>query len=624
MLHESSFDQMAQSARNLRFHHLIEARAERNPASVAIVAPNRTPLTFRALSRQIDETIRRLHAMGICRGDRVAIVLPNGPEMLVAFIAVAAMATSAPLNPAYLTSEFEFYLSDLKAKALITQPDLNSSAVATAQAHGIPVIELSPVREAPSGTFTLNGNVGSSASSRDLAQADDTALVLHTSGTTSRPKIVPLSHRNICASALNIGTALQLKASDRCLNVMPLFHVHGLVSAALSSLAAGASVVCAPGFYAPLFFDWLAEFRPTWYTAVPTIYQAILARALANRETIALSRLRLIRSASAALPPQVMTELEEVFNAPVIEAYGMTEAAHQMTSNPLPPRERKKGSVGVAAGPEVAIMDDRGDLLPPGEAGEIVIRGSNVMQGYEDNSAANNHAFVKGWFRTGDQGYMDPDGYLYIKGRLKEIINRGGEKISPREIDEVLMDHPCVAQAVAFAAPHATLGEEVMAAVVLHNKGSITEKELREFAATRLAYFKVPRQVILLDEIPKGPTGKLQRIGLAEKLCVSVPEESKIEAARNFIAPRNSFEEMLAKLFAQTLGLERVSIYDDFFQLGGDSILATLLASRVREAMHVDLSIASIFETTTVAGLALVIETALMESDEIHSAENSS
>jgi acyl-CoA synthetase (AMP-forming)/AMP-acid ligase II len=358
----------------------------------------------------------------------------------------------------------------------------------------------------------VDGNQGG------IADRDDTALVLHTSGTTSRPKIVPLSQHNICSSAANIAKSIGLTADDRCLNIMPLFHIHGLIAAVLSSLHAGASICCTPGFNALQFFDLLQKIEPTWYTAVPTMHQAILGRAGRNRDIADAAHLRLIRSSSASLPPAVMEKLEATFGSPVIEAYGMTEAAHQMASNPMPPTERKPGSVGVAAGPEIAIMNDAGALLTDGEIGEIVIRGANVTAGYRNNEEANSTAFTDGWFRTGDQGRFDADGYLSLTGRLKEIINRGGEKISPREVDEVLLDHPAVAQVVTFSVPHEKLGEDVAAAVVLEEGASAGEQEIRQFAAKRLADFKVPRKVIFLDEIPKGATGKLQRIGLAEKL----------------------------------------------------------------------------------------------------------
>jgi acyl-CoA synthetase (AMP-forming)/AMP-acid ligase II len=334
--------------------------------------------------------------------------------------------------------------------------------------------------------------------------------------------MVPLSHRNLLASALSVASSLGLGSDDRCLSIMPLFHIHGLVAAVLASLAAGSQVLCTPGFNALRFFGWLEKTRPTWYTAVPTMHQTILARASRNAEVIRHSRLRFVRSSSASLPPQVMADLETTFSAPVLEAYGMTEAAHQMASNPLPPRERKPGAVGPAAGPEIAIMTASGEPLATGEIGEVVIRGENVTAGYLDNPEANAEAFFGDWFRTGDQGLLDEDGYLRLTGRLKEIINRGGEKISPREVDEVLLDHPEVVQAVTFALPHPTLGEEVAAAVILVEGSEASEKEIRQFARQQLADFKVPRRLIFLDEIPKGPTGKLQRIGLAEKLGLSL------------------------------------------------------------------------------------------------------
>jgi oxalate---CoA ligase len=295
-----------------------------------------------------------------------------------------------------------------------------------------------------------------------------------------------------------------------------------LIAATLSSVAAGAAVVCTPGFNALKFFGWMEETNPTWYTAVPTMHQAILTRAERNREIIKKGRLRLIRSSSASLPPQVMEALEETFHVPVIESYGMTEASHQMASNPLPPRQRFSGCVGIAAGPDVAIMDEAGALLATGSLGEIVIRGRNVTQGYEANPDANAKAFTNGWFRTGDQGVIDEGGYLRLTGRLKELINRGGEKISPLEVDTVIMDHPAVAQVVTFAVPHDKLGEDVAAAVVLHEGAACDERELRSFVSARIADFKVPRKIIFLTEIPKGATGKLQRIGLAEKLGMTV------------------------------------------------------------------------------------------------------
>lgn len=485
----------------------------------AILAPGRPALDYAALRAMLPQVTGALRARGIGPEDRVAIVLPNGPEAATAFLALACAAATAPLNPAYREEELDFYLDDLKAKAVLVGPEEDGPVVRVAERRGMEILRLGAAEDGPAGLLRLAGGTPVAPS----PDPDATALFLHTSGTTSRPKLVPLSHANLVASARHIGRTLALGPADRCLNIMPLFHIHGLVAAVLASLAAGGSVFCTPGFNALRFFAWLEEARPTWYTAVPTMHQAILARAERNPEAVARSGLRLIRSSSASLPPQVMRALETTFRCPVIESYGMTEASHQMTSNPLPPAVRKPGSVGLPAGPLVRIADPLAPVLRgPGETGEVVISGPNVTKGYEANPEANAKAFFEAegrhWFRTGDEGFFDEDGYLRLTGRLKEIINRGGEKVSPLEVDEVLMDHPAVAQCVTFAIPHEKLGEEVGAAVVLREGMSATEQEIRAFAAERLADFKVPRKVVILPEIPKGATGKLQRIGLAQRL----------------------------------------------------------------------------------------------------------
>ncbi|MGF7161703.1 acyl-CoA synthetase (AMP-forming)/AMP-acid ligase II [Rhodoligotrophos appendicifer] len=491
-------------------------------ADIAIGAPDRQRLTYGGLRGLVSSVGADLAGLGLKAGDRVAMVIPNGPMAATSFVAVAAYACAAPLNPAYREEEFEFYINDLRAKILLVPEGFSTPARAVADRLGVPIVELLEDRDGPAGAFAIrhDGAKGKATA----ASAGDEALVLHTSGTTSRPKIVPLTGANLTASAAHIAETLTLTPADRCLNIMPLFHIHGLIAAVLSSLRAGASVYCTPGFDALKIFRWFADIEPTWYTAVPTMHQAILSRAPRNRDVIEGLQLRFIRSSSSSLPPTVMTELEDVFGCPVIEAYGMTEAAHQMASNPLPPRLRHPGCVGIAAGPELAILGAGGALLGAGQEGEIVIRGPNVTAGYENNPKANAEGFADvgdggdRWFRTGDQGILDDAGYLRITGRIKEIINRGGEKIAPREVDEVIMDHPAVAQAVTFAVPHAKLGEEVGAAVVLREGLTATPQEIRDFVSKRLADFKVPRQVLVVPEIPKGATGKLQRIGLAEKL----------------------------------------------------------------------------------------------------------
>ncbi|MFD0980605.1 acyl--CoA ligase [Tropicimonas aquimaris] len=491
----------------------------------ALGAEGRAWLSYAGLAAQVAETRAALHAAGIGRGDRVAIVLPNGPEMASAFITVAQVATTAPLNPAYREEEFEFYLGDLDARALIVADGYDGPAIAAARKFGLRLLRLAVEPGAPAGAYRLKNEGGGIAGTPDTAapEAGDVALILHTSGTTSRPKIVPLLQSNVAASAGNVARSLDLTAGDRCMNVMPLFHIHGLIAAVTATLSSGGSIWCSQGFTALRFFAELKASGATWYTAVPTMHQAILARAGRNEEIIREAGLRFLRSSSASLPAPVMRALEETFGAPVIEAYGMTEAAHQMACNPLGRGAQKPGSVGVPAGPEVRLADEAEDrLIGSAETGEVVISGPNVTPGYESNPEANAKSFFEAegrrWFRTGDQGTFDGDGYLSLTGRLKEIINRGGEKISPLEIDTVLLEHPDVAQAVTFSIPHPKLGEEIGAAVVIREGAEADARGIRDYASGRLADFKVPRQIVVLDEIPKGATGKIQRIGLAEKL----------------------------------------------------------------------------------------------------------
>lgn len=595
---------LPESSECIDLHWLLEKLTQRTPNAIALVAPEgRLPLTFHRLHRHIVETSKTLNEIGVGRGDRVAMVLPSGPEMTTASLAVMACAISAPLNPAMRAEEFDFYLSDLNPKTLLIQAGSDSPARAVAQARNISVIELLPIHEEPSGIFTLTGSKLCSRLGGGFALSDDVTLMLHTSGTTRYPKLVPLTHRNIWTSAHNIRKMLELTQHDRCLNIMPLYHIHGL-SAVFSSLVAGASVVCTPAFDSRCFFEWLEDFHPSWYTAVPTLHQAVLTEAAVHSKRIANCPLRFIRSASSALPLPVMAELECVFHVPVIESYGMTEAAPQITSNPLPPRQRKPGSVGLPAGPEVAVMDGHGTLLSSGQTGEVVIRGTNVIQEYEDNSEANKEGFINGWFRTGDLGYLDMEGYLFLKGRLKELINRGGEKILPQEVEELLLEHPAVAQAVIFAIPHATLGEDVAAAVVLRQGVSATPDEIRKFASARLAHFKIPSRVRIVTEIPQSTTGKFQRLDLAEKLGLGEGDRAA------YTASCTPIEKMLVQIWEEVLEVDHIGIHDNFFELGGESIRISKIINRLQQTPGVDLPIRSVFDSPTVAGLAKLVELA--------------
>ena len=491
--------------------------------AAAIRSPDHPAITFAELRATAAALADSLRARGIAQSDAIAILLPNGPEMAVTFLGTTLAAIAAPLNPAYKQEELDFYLGDLNAKAVIVMEGESGPILPAATARHIPVITLvaSPLQftSPPPNPKSLVPNPSST-----LPDPQALALILHTSGTTSRPKQVPLTHANLTASARAIAAVLQLSPEDTGLNLMPLFHIHGLIASLLAPLSAGGAVICTPGFNALKVMGWLQTEKPTWYSAVPTMHQAILERAQRQPDAARAAGLRFIRSSSASLPPQVFAALKDCFGCPVIEAYGMTEASHQMTSNPLTVGLQKPGSVGLPAGPEVRVASPEDRLLAIGLEGEIVIRGSSVTGGYVSNPKANAEAFFDAgdgggpWFRTGDLGVFDAEGYLTISGRLKELINRGGEKIAPREVDEVLLDHPAVEQAVTFALPHAKLGEDVAAAIVLKDGAVATEEALRTYAAGRLAAFKVPRRIVILPEIPKGATGKLQRIGLAQKL----------------------------------------------------------------------------------------------------------
>ena len=456
---------------------------------------------------------RQLAATNIINSDRAAIVLPNGPLMASSFLSISSYMSAAPLNPSYKQEEFEFYLEDLKPKFLLVEPNSKSLAVIAAKNLNIPVFEMKISDNQPLGTFELFDKETDYKNPNDY----DEALVLHTSGTTSRPKIVPLSNLNIFTSAVNISKSLKLTADDHCLNIMPLFHIHGLIAVLSASAKVGASVCASNGFNALKFLDLAETQNISWYSGVPTMHQAILLRAQKNSDKAKKLNLRFIRSSSASLPPAIFEQLNDIFQTPVIEAYGMTEATHQMASNPLPPAIQKPGLVGMPAGPEICIMNDKNEKLPQGEIGEICIKGDNVTNGYENNPEANKQSFVNDWFRTGDEGFFDEDGYLKISGRLKEIINKGGEKISPLEVDNILMDFPPIDQALCFGYKDKMLGEDIAVAIKLKENKSCTEDDIKSYANEKLAKFKIPKKIFIVEDIPKGATGKLQRIGLAKK-----------------------------------------------------------------------------------------------------------
>jgi len=500
-----------------------DAAGSGRASAIRIAGAAGPALSYDDLEALVQGLAKTITAFGLRRGDVVAIAIPNTLEYVVSFLGVNYGAgTAAPVNPKYKKSEYEFYFEDSNVKFLIVPEGVgNREAEAAANALKIPILFLSVVAQPTLriDLFTIRNArrhmIEANASAASASPTpDDVALVLHTSGTTSKPKAVPLMHRNLLTSIGNIIPTYELSPQDKTYLVMPLFHVHGLMSGLLSTLSSGGEVVlpAAGRFSATPFWKDIAMHGCTWYTAVPTIHQILLSRASKEYPAKNPPKLRFIRSCSASLAPAILERVENTFGAVVLEAYAMTEASHQMTSNPLPKHgKRKPGTVGMGTGVEVVILDDNCNILPNGQIGEVCIRGGNVTKGYLNRPEANVEAFAGGWFHTGDQGQLDDEGYLTLTGRLKELINRGGEKISPIEIDSILLSHTKISEAVAFAVPDELYGQEVHAAVVLQPGAQITSDEILKFVGTKLAAMKVPKRLYISKEVPKTATGKIQR-----------------------------------------------------------------------------------------------------------------
>lgn len=474
-----------------------------SPEATAIIVPTRPQaltITYKQLGEDILSFQKQLAQLGIQKGDAVSIALPNNYEFIVSFLATSFQrAIAAPLNPTYKQSEFEFYIEDLSSAIVIIPQgafEKCGPAVKAARKYNAAIAEC----HLDGTKLILDMKEQGKLSQRQpqpIAQADpeDVALVLHTSGTTGRPKAVPLTHRNLTRTMQNIQDTYELTPNDRTMLVMPLFHVHGLLAGFLAPLKSGGSVIVPERFSARTFWVDFLQHKANWYTAVPTIHQILLK----NPPPSPKPRIRFIRSCSAPLSPKTFRELEDTYGAPVLEAYAMTEAAHQMCSNQLPHRgQRKPGSVGVGQGVEVKIIDDDGNEVPQGKEGEIAIRGENVTKGYINNDKANKEAFTKGgFFRTGDQGRMDEDGYVFITGRIKELINRGGEKISPIELDHIIATNSGVSEAVSFAIPSELYGQEVGVAIVPKASSTVTEGGIADFVTMKTASFKRPSRVCI-------------------------------------------------------------------------------------------------------------------------------
>jgi amino acid adenylation domain-containing protein len=585
--------------------NLLEAQAREKPLAPSLLAPGREALTRQGLLDQLARTQRSLSTLGVLPSMRIAVVLANGPEAATATLAAAATAVCAPLNPALHKAEFRAQLESLGVQCVLVRRAESGPIVEAAAELGLPLLEIEVDPAEPAGCFRLAHAPIAQDVASTLARPVTPlgiALLLQTSGTTAKPKLVPLSEANLLASARSIAAHLRLTDADCCLNVMPLFHIHGLVGALLASIAGGSRIVCTAGFDSAHFFQDVAQFSPTWTTAVPTIHQAMLAQGHLYRQCAPQHRFRFVRSSSAALPAATLRRLEALFDAPVVEAYGMTEASHQMASNPIEQGAQLPGSVGQACGTQIAILDPNGGTLAVGQEGEIVVRGPGVTTGYLDHAEANAQAFHGDWFRTGDLGRLDAAGRLFITGRLKELINRGGEKIAPREVDEALLEHAEVAQAVAFGIPHASLGEDLAAAVVRRSGSKISEVELRRFLFERLAAFKVPSQIVFLSSLPTAATGKVQRIGLHQRLVDTL--------ARDFEPAANATEVALESLFREVLQCAALGRRDNFFAIGGDSLAGARVVARVNRDWGLALPLIALFRHPCIAELAAAIEAA--------------
>jgi len=587
-------------------HSVICHQAQIRPEAPAILAPGRKTLNYSRLWELILQVRNQLALGGVALEDRVAVVLPNSPEMATTFLAVSSGAGCCPLNPNYTLREFEDHLADLQARAIILTPGFAPSARAAAMKFGLKIFEMTPGPEA--GWFSLTQSVEKSGATAlsvlSLTDSNSVALWLHTSGSTSRPKLVPIRHRSICISSENTATALGLTDQDRCLNMLPLFHVHGLVSGLLLPLIAGGSVVFTSGFDPLQFTEWLRVFQPTWYSASPGMHIAILEQLQGNLR----SSLRFIRTGSATISSSIIDALESALGVPMIEAYGMSEVPH-ISGNPL--RYPKKGSVGKSAGPEVAIMDETGLFLACGEIGEIVVRGPTVMSHYENNPEANQTAFFNGWLKTGDQGWLDDEGYIFLTGRLKEFINSSGQKISPYEVEQSLKEHPEVDECAAFAVPDRELGEVVGAAVVLVVDSNLNEIALRRFLSKRLTGFKMPQRIVTVPTLPKGPTGKLLRVGMAAHFGMTQDSMIRTRPGASLVTPRSPVEAELVRIWQNVLCVDQIGVEDNFFELGGHSLRATRVMAQVRQSFQVKLPLRSIFESPTLSGQAAMVEAAI-------------
>lgn len=576
-------------------------------------------LTRLQLSSLLESSNKEFRSLGIKPETRIGVFIQSRKASVVVSLCSLVHATCVPLNPDYTPDELADYLDLMSVDVLLVfKQEMELYTKHLTKAKELRVPSLSYVGFSESGELLVeslcqniqNKSEGKASRDSELKSSNHSrvAIVLHTSGSTSRPKVVPLSEAKIIASTANLAGSLNLSADDCCLNIMPLFHVGGLVDLLLAPILKGGTVICSSEISTDAFFLAMKEASPTWYQGVPTMLRDIVSRW--DAEGGETSQLRFIRSVSSPLSPEMLDKVEATCDLPVIEIYGMTETCGVITSNPLPPAIRKKGSVGVSVGPEVAVVDDLGNRVPQGQVGQVVVRGENVMEGYEGISNVDNKTFLSGWLCTGDQGYLDKDGYLFLTGRLKEMINRGGEKITPLEIDRLLEVDYRIKEAAAFSFDHVSLGEEVAVAVVLEPGCSLSEREVVQLVGSKLASFKVPKKVLFVDQLPRNRGGKLKRFQLSE-LINNKAEQASATSAQDQLSPLGK---KLYAIWCRSLGLESLSVDDSFFELGGDSLKAVSLSAELEKTFRVPLDIAALFDHQSLKEFEPYLQSKLNES----------
>ncbi|MFD2421813.1 non-ribosomal peptide synthetase [Amycolatopsis pigmentata] len=580
---------------------LVRQHAARRPRSVALIEPGGRSIDYGRLVGVLSSLATALRDAGVGQGDRVATILPDGLDAGVLFLAVATVAVSAPLNPAYSESELDNAFALLEPALLVVRPGLSTTAREVAKRHGIPVAELE--RDDDSFRITLDEPARRRGPS---GPHHGESLVLQTSGTTGQGKLVPLTWPTMLAAAEASAKAYGLTSADRRLNIMPLFHVQGLVGSLLAALCCGSSVVCADTFLPGDILNWLTKHDVTWFSASPAMHQRILEHA--PEDWLPPRALRFVRSGSAALSPVLRTALERFYRIPIVESYGMTEA-HQIASTPV----RLGVTAMVPTGSTIGLLADGVVSTRAGVRGEIVVSGANVISRYLVPEEANATAFVDGWFRTGDEGELTESGELRITGRIKDLIIRGGEKVAPVEVENALKRHPAVRQVAVCGVPGPGFTEQVAAVVVLEEDAAATPGELRAFARSALAPYKVPTLFDYREELPVSSGGKVSRASLARELKLKLPaigHEAGRPASRDpEDVVRTPLEANLAGLWAQVLGVESVGIHDDFFTLGGQSIEGIALVAAVNQTLHTSVEPLTLFdEGNTVRKMARLIE----------------